>query len=97
MANYRLTKEAKEDLLRIHEYGTFAFGIHQAYNNLNDFFDCLELIARQPLAFESVDQIKSGYTRCVCGVESIFYKMENDKVEIITIVGRQDIDRIFKY
>ncbi|MGB0429590.1 MAG: type II toxin-antitoxin system RelE/ParE family toxin [Bacteroidia bacterium] len=57
MANYRLTNEAKEDLLRIHEFGTFAFGIKQADKYLNDFFDCFELISREPLAFESVDQI----------------------------------------
>jgi toxin ParE1/3/4 len=96
MADYRLTNEAKEDLLRIHEYGTFAFGIDQANKYLNEFFDCFELIARQPFAFESVDHIKIGYRRCVCGVDSIFYRVENNIVEIMTIVGRQDIDRIFK-
>ena len=47
------------------------------------------------MAFQSVDHIKKGYKRCVCGVDSIFYRIENDVVEIITIIGRQDIDQIF--
>jgi toxin ParE1/3/4 len=96
MPDYRLTNEAKDDLLRIYEYGTFTFGINQADKYLNDFFDCFELIASQPYAFESVDQIKIGYRRCFCGVDSIFYRIENDMVEIMTIVGKQDIDKIFK-
>lgn len=96
MADYRLTKEAKEDLLRIHEFGSITFGTIQADKYLNEFFDCFELIAKQPLAFESVDSIKSGYRRCVCGVDSIFYRLVGNVVEIMAVVGRQDIDKIFQ-
>jgi len=96
MTKYRLTNEAKEDLLRIYEFGIFAFGSSQAYKYLNSFFDCFELIAKQPLAFESVDYIKMGYRRCLCGSDSIFYRIENGLVEIVTIIGRQDIEKIIK-
>ena len=96
MAKYKLTNEAKADLLRIHEYGWLTFGKKQADKYLNELFDCCEFIADQPFAFESVEQIKTGYRRCVCGVDSIFYRVEKDGVEIITIVGRQEIDKIFK-
>jgi len=95
MTSYRLSNEAKDDLLRIHEFGTVVFGSDQADKYLNNFFDCFDLIAKQPMAFQSVDHIKKGYKRCVCGVESIFYRIENDVVEIITIIGRQDINQIF--
>jgi toxin ParE1/3/4 len=54
------------------------------------------MIAEPPLAFESVDQIKLGYRRCVCGSDCIFYRIQNKTVEIMTIVGRQDVSRIFK-
>ncbi|MGK7397872.1 MAG: type II toxin-antitoxin system RelE/ParE family toxin [Candidatus Cyclobacteriaceae bacterium M3_2C_046] len=95
MADYRLSNTAKEDLIRIHHYGIHKFGQKQADNYLNKFFDHFEIIAERPLAFESVDYIRSGYKRCVCGVDSIFYRIENDTVEIMAIVGRQDLNQIF--
>jgi toxin ParE1/3/4 len=53
-----------------------------------------ERIAENPLSFESVDFIKPRYRRCVCGVDSIFYKMTEDVVEIMTIIGRQDLNQL---
>jgi len=58
MNHYRLSNEAKSDLLRIHAFGTVVFGPIQADKYLNNFFDCFELIAKQPMAFQSVDHIK---------------------------------------
>jgi len=96
MVDYRLSNTAKEDLIRIHHDGTHTFGQLQADKYVNTFFDYFEIIAKRPFAFESVDYIKPGYRRCVCGVDSIFYRIENDIVEIMSIVGRQDINQIFK-
>lgn len=58
------------------------------------FFDCFEIIAKQPFSFESVDYIKKGYRRCVCGSDSIFYKINHDIVEIMAIIGRQNLKSI---
>lgn len=96
MAKYKLTNEAKNDLIRIHHYGVEKFGIKQADKYFESFFEYFDMIAKRPFSFESVDYIKNGYRRCVCGVDSIFYRVENNTVEIMTIVGRQEIDRIFK-
>ncbi len=96
MANYKLSNTAKEDLIRIHQYGVKQFGMRQADKYFNAFFDCFETIAQNPFAFESAEHIKKDYRRCVCGVDSIFYKINNEKVEIMTIVGRQDIIKILK-
>lgn len=74
MANYKLSNAAKEDLIRIHHYGVERFGMQQADAYFNSFFDHFEMIARQPLSFESVDFIKKGYRRCVCGSDAIYYK-----------------------
>ena len=93
MANYRLTNEAKKDLIRIHHYGVEKFGIAQADKYFDSFFHCFENIAQQPFAFESVDNIKNGYRRCVCGSDSIYYRIENNIVEIMAIIGRQDLDK----
>ena len=94
MANYRLSNEAKEDLIRIHQYGVRKFGINQADKYFDSFFRCFDTIANQPFSFEAVDYIKRGYRRCVCGVDSIYYRINNDTVEIMAIIGRQDLKNI---
>lgn len=94
MANYKLSKAAKEDLIRIHHFGVEKFGMAQADKYFNSFFDYFEIIAQQPFAFESVDYIKTGYRRCPCGVDSIYYRIEEDIVEIMAIIGRQDLNNI---
>ena len=94
MANYRLSNEAKADLIRIHQYGVEKFGVVQADKYFNTFFEYFEIISRQPFSFESVDYIKKGYRRCVCGSDSIYYKITDDLVEIMAIIGRQDLSNI---
>lgn len=95
MANYRLSNAAKEDLIRIYHYGVSKFGTKQADRYYYSFFEYFETIARNPYSFESISHIKKGYRRCVCGVDSIIYRIEEDRVEIIAIIGRQDLDKIF--
>ena len=96
MANYRLSNEAKNDLIRIHHYGVQQFGMAQADRYFKGFYACFERIAAKPFAFEAVEHIKVGYRRCVCGVDSIFFRLNDNVVEIMAIVGRQDINQIFK-
>jgi len=95
MANYRLSNEAKEDLIRIHHCGVEKFGMAQADKYFDSFFECFDIIAQQPFSFESADHIKQDYRRSVCGVDSIFYRIMNGTIEIMTIIGRQDLNGIF--
>lgn len=90
MGKYRLSNTAKNDLIRIHHFGVEKFGTKQADKYFNTFFEYFDIIARQPLSFESVDYIKTGYRRCVCGSDSIYYKINGPIVEIMTIIGSQD-------
>ena len=94
MANYKLSNVAKEDLIRIHHYGVKKFGLTQADKYFDSFFEYFEIIAKQPFSFESVDFIKKGYRRCVCGPDNIYYKVNDDIVEIMAIIGRQDLNNI---
>jgi len=94
MAKYKLSNVTKEDLIRIHHYGVKQFGMKQADNYFESFFVHVELITKNPKSFESVDFIKPGYQRCICGVDSIFYKMNEDVVGIMTIIGRQDLNQL---
>lgn len=95
MAKYRLSNTVKEDLIRIHHYSVETFGLSQADKYFNSFFKYFEIIAqRPPYSFEAVDFIKSGYRRCVCGSDTIYYKINGEIVDIMTIIGRQDIDML---
>jgi len=94
MTKYKLSNVAKEDLIRIHHYGVKKFGMEQADKYFNSFFEYFEIITQRPFSFESVDFIKEGYRRCVCGSDSIYYKVNNDIIEIMTIIGRQDLNNI---
>ncbi|APZ46267.1 plasmid stabilization protein [Polaribacter reichenbachii] len=94
MANFRISNTAKEDLIRIHHFGVQKFGVKQADKYFNSFFEYFEIIAQRPFSFESVDFIKKGYRRCVCGSDSIFFKINENMVEIMTIIGKQDVDNI---
>lgn len=94
MAKYRLSNTAKEDLIRIHHYGVKNFGMVQADKYFDSFFECFDRIAESPLSFESVDFIKTGYRRCVCGSDSIYFKITINSVDIMTIIGRQDLNNL---
>jgi len=95
MANYKLSIAAKEDLIRIHQYGIKKFDMAQADKYFETLFEYFDVIAQSPYSFESVDEIKSGYRRCVFGIDSIYYKINDDTVEIIAIIGRQDLNDLF--
>ena len=92
MAKYRLSNEAKIDLIRIHQCGIKKFGMSQADQYFESFFTHFDSIAERPFSFESVDYIKPGYRRCVCGVGSVYFRVNQNIVEIVAIVGQQDLE-----
>ena len=94
MVEYRLSTAAKEDLIRIHQFGVKKFGITQADKYFYSFFDYFEIIAQRPFSFESVDYIKEGYRRCACGSDTIYYRINDSEVEIMAILGMQDLKNI---
>jgi len=94
MANYKLSNTAKKDLVRRHHYGVWKFGMDWADKYFASFFEYFEIIAQRPYSFEAVDYIKEGYRRCVCGSGSIYYKVNSNIIEIMAIVGRQDVNEI---
>ena len=94
MTKYRLSNSAKEDLIRIHHYGVEKFGSTQADKYFDTFFEYFEIIAQRPYAFESVEYIEKGYRRCPCCSDSIYYRITDNIVEIMAIVGMQDMKNI---
>jgi toxin ParE1/3/4 len=92
MGNYKLSEDAKADLIRIHQRGVHEYGETQADKYYAAFFDRFEQLAEQPYLYQAVDYIREGYRRSVCGVDSIYYRVAGDTVEIMNILGRQDTD-----
>jgi toxin ParE1/3/4 len=94
MGNYKLSPDAEDDLHRIWLYGLREHGETQADKYYSDFIERFEKIAEQPYMYQAVDFIREGYRRSVCGVDSIYYRVEGDTVEIMNILGRQDTNEI---
>jgi toxin ParE1/3/4 len=65
MTYYKLSNVAKVDLICIHCYGFKKFGMEQADNYYDSFFEYFDIIAQNPYSIKSVDFIKEGYRRCV--------------------------------
>lgn len=92
MPNYKLSNAAKDDLIRIQQYGIRMFDMIQADMYFDSFFEYFDLIASNPYSFESIEHIRNGYRRCVCGSDSIYFRLSNDQVEIMAIIGKQDLE-----
>ncbi len=90
MGNYRLRKEAEDNLIRIHQRGVRDHGATQADKYYEAFFDRFEQLAEQPYLYQAVEHIQAGYRQSVCGKDSIYYRIEKDGVEIIRVLGQQD-------
>jgi toxin ParE1/3/4 len=94
MTNYKLSNEAKNDLIRIHQYGVQRFGMAQADKYFHSFFISFENIAQRPFSFESIDFIKPVYRRCVSDSDNIYFKIKENTVEIISTIDRQDLETV---
>jgi len=93
MGSYKLSEDAKADLIRIHQHGIRRYGEAQGDKYYYALFDRFEQLAEQPLLYQAVDEYRKGYRRSVCGVDSIYYRVDGDTVEIMAIIGRQDADK----
>jgi len=87
---YKISKQAKMDLARIYWRGVREFGDAQAEKYYNALIERFESIAESPLTYPLVGDVRSGYRRSVCGADSIYYRINNDYVEIMRVLGRQN-------
>ena len=93
MGSYKLSNEAEADLERIWLRGLRKYGLEQADKYYNTLFDRFEELAENPFLYQAVDNIREGYRRSPCGVDAIYYRFENDIVEIMNIIGQQDTEK----
>ena len=93
MGTYRLANAARADLAQIYRRGLREFGEAQADAYFRALFVRFEELAKRPLLYPAVDDIRPGYRRSVCGRDSIYYRIAGENVEIMAIIGQQDIER----
>ncbi len=86
MGTYRLSEEAKDDLVGIHQYGVRAHGEAQADVYFWQIIERLEVLGETPLLYQEVPEIREGYRRSVCGEHSIYYRLDGGDVEIMAIL-----------
>ncbi len=96
MVSYCLTDAALADLDRLYEYGILAFGLTQANKYYDGLVSYFQTIADSPLSYSQVDTIRAGYRRAPYYSNSVYYRLENNEVVIVRILGRQDPTRALR-
>lgn len=91
MARYRLNEAADADLDRLYEYGVLTFGLTQADLYYDGLIQRFHELVETPRLWQAVDHIRAGYRRSVYKSHSIYYRIDGDDVEIMRILGYEDI------
>ncbi len=94
MLNYKLSKEADDDLDRLFDYGIDQFGFEQARAYVNGMKERFSEMIETPLLWQAVDSIRTGYRRSVYESHSIYYRINYGEILIVRILGRQDPQKL---
>ncbi len=94
MVSYKLSFAAERDLRRLYQFGIRNFGLDRADRYFDDLFERFERIGVQPQLYPAIDYIRPGYRRSVFGAHSIYYRDQNGMVEIMRILGRENLDML---
>lgn len=90
MKNYRLTNAAQQDMDQLLDKGIDDYGIEAAI----DYYDKIErrfiFLVEQPYQYPAVNEIRVGYRRTVCGVHSIYYRIDPEEIVIARILKKQN-------
>ena len=86
----RLSTVAEADLAAIYEYGFRQWGERQADRYYDALLAHFELLCDNPFLFVTVDDIRPGYRRSVCGAHAIYYRVNDRVIDVMAVIGRQD-------
>ncbi|MCG7532329.1 type II toxin-antitoxin system RelE/ParE family toxin [Psychrobium sp. MM17-31] len=91
MAAYRLSRAADQDIENLFEYGIDNFGLLAAKLYLEGLVKRFDEIALNPLHYPAVDHIRIGYRRSVYATHSIYFKWNDEQVDIMRILRAENI------
>jgi toxin ParE1/3/4 len=93
--NYKLSKEAENDLEKIWLYTFENWSLEQANHYFDLIMDEIEYLSENPKSGKDYNEVRKGYFRSRVKSHFIFYRinLKEKKVEIIRILHQQmDID-----
>ena len=93
MAKFKLTESAKEDVINSYEFGLYQFGESQAVNYHNQPEDRFKFLADNPYVAPLATGIDEQYRRAVHGPDSIYYRITDEGILIVRVIGKQDVTR----
>jgi toxin ParE1/3/4 len=90
---YVISKKAISDLEEIWLYTVGKWSIEQADRYYNLIFDEIAFICKNPKTGKQMGHVRQNYHAAKVKSHLIFYKIENDKIQIVRILHeRVDID-----
>ncbi len=93
MSEYRLTRDAGDDLLKMFLYGFETFGLTKAEAYREGMIQCFELLAANPRLGRKVDEVSPGSRRHEHAHHVIFYDEQPDGVLITGIIHERSMRR----
>lgn len=78
-------------MARLYRRGITEFGLAQADRYFDGLIARFDRIAGDPSLYAAVDHIRPGYRRSVYGTHSVYYRIEGRGVEIMRVLGREDV------
>lgn len=94
MASFDLSDLAKSDLIDIYQYGVRQWGEAQADRYYHTLFDHLHHIANDPPRYPPVEHIRPGYRRSVFGSHAIYFRVVENRTQIMAIMRAQNTRRL---
>lgn len=87
---YHLSKAADADLERLYDWGIDRYGMSAADQYYDGLLARFSQIADTPQLWQEVEHIRAGYRRSVYVAHSIYYRIEDNGVLIVRILGREN-------
>ena len=85
-----ISLEADADLERIYADGFERWGEQQADLYYDDLLSHFDMLCENPYLFRAVEDVRKGYRRSVCGKHAIYYRVQDNTVEIMGLVKHEN-------
>ncbi|MEM8592233.1 MAG: type II toxin-antitoxin system RelE/ParE family toxin [Pseudomonadota bacterium] len=89
MSLYRLTPAAEDDLSAIWQYTMDNWGFDQAETYIRDLVAACEAAASRTRPSRSAEFVRSGYRKIASGRHMIYFRQEDDHIEVIRILHQR--------
>lgn len=89
---YKVTSQAKTDLIEIWEFTKDKWSVQQADHYYQNIIDKLDNISKHPNIGKSYDQLRNGYRGLPVKSHIIFYKVDHNNTNEIIRILHQSMD-----